>query len=84
MFFFCELFFKGLSLIILKLISFFIARYLTVSLRGPVLTLRQGRQAEFPTTRFFSPRGGHSLPSGVSLQGLLESLILLYHLRNVL
>ena len=32
-------FFKGLPLIILKLISFFIARYLTDSLRGPVLTL---------------------------------------------
>ena len=31
--------FKGLSLRILKLISFFIARYLTDSLRGPVLTL---------------------------------------------
>ena len=37
--FFCELFF-GLSLIKLKLVSFFIARYLTDSLRGPVLTLQ--------------------------------------------
>ena len=38
--FFCELFSKGLSLIKLKLVSFFIARYLTDSLRGPVLTLQ--------------------------------------------
>ena len=47
--FFCELFFKGLSLIKLKLISFFIARYLTDSLRGPVLTLQnEALCAEFP------------------------------------
>ena len=32
-------FFEGISLIKLKLISFFNARYLTVSLRGPVLNL---------------------------------------------
>ena len=42
--FFCELFSKGLSLIKLKLVSFFIARYLTDSLRGPVLTLRRGAE----------------------------------------
>ena len=34
--------FKGISLIKLNVISFFIARYLTASLRGPVLTLRRG------------------------------------------
>ena len=41
--FFGELF-KGISFIKLKLISFFSARYLTVSLRGPVLTLRRGTE----------------------------------------
>ena len=39
---FGELFLNWISLLKLKLISFFIARYLTVSLRGPVLTLRRG------------------------------------------
>ena len=39
---FWRTFFKGISFLKLKLISFFIARYLTVSLRGPVLTLRRG------------------------------------------
>ena len=43
--------FKGLSLIKLKLISFFIARYLTDSLRGPVLTLQnEALCAEFINT----------------------------------
>ena len=47
--FFVNFFFKGLSLIKLKLISFFIARYLTDSLRGPVLTLQnEALCAEFP------------------------------------
>ena len=39
--------FKQISFIKLKLVSFFVFRYLTVSLRGPVLTLRRGRQPEF-------------------------------------
>ena len=37
-------FFKGISLIKLKLISFFNARYPTAPLRGPVLTLRRGAE----------------------------------------
>ena len=45
--FFVSINFKGICSLRWKLISFFVARYLTVSLRGPVLTLRQGRQAEF-------------------------------------
>ena len=42
---FWSAFFKRISFIKLKLISFFNARYPTVSLRGPVQTLRRG--AEF-------------------------------------
>ena len=40
--FLVNFFLKGISLKKLKLISFFIARYLTVTLWGPVLTLRRG------------------------------------------
>ena len=43
----CLLIFIGISFQKLKLISFFVAHYLTVSLRGPVLSLFQGRQPEF-------------------------------------
>ena len=51
MFFFCELFILLLSFIKLKLVSFFIPRYLTVSLRGAVLTLQnEALCAEFGVT----------------------------------
>ena len=42
-------FFKGISFIILKLISCFNARSLTASLRGPVLTLRRGAERRVKT-----------------------------------
>ena len=40
-------FYKGISFIKLNLISFFNARYLTASLRGPVLNLTARAKPEF-------------------------------------
>ena len=45
-------FFEGISLIKLKLLSFFNARYLTVSLRGPVLNLTARAKPEFVSVVF--------------------------------
>ena len=44
---FCSTFFKGIFFIKLKLLSFFNARYPTVSLRGPVLNLKARAKPEF-------------------------------------
>ena len=45
----CLSIFAVISIIKFKLISLFVVRNLTVSLRGPVLTLRRGRQPELST-----------------------------------
>ena len=74
-------FFEGISLIKLKLLSFFNARYLTVSLRGPVLNLTARAKPEFWVRKWTLKKKGH--PSSVILAELFPQNVLLWRVGRV-